>query len=353
MQTVLPIQASLVDDLDTSPSVYVQKFDVVRNGAYLVRLEETDYKLASFLDDRLLATHPTGQLIDLNALVSRADLLGPGYPLNFIFHSGHVGSTLVSRLLDTLPEVLCLREPVPLRQLADCYDDLVQNESLLAPQSLNKLTESFLKLWARGYPKTRHVVVKATSSASRLAQVLLSKSPNSRALCLSVSAETYIAWLLAGSGAAADLRGHAKERVRRLHIQHKIKIQTPLFALSIGQLAAIGWVVETLSHAKAVASAPDRVITINFDHLLENLGEDMSLILRHLGMAHDERSLTLIEQSPVRQRNAKAPNSEYSAATRNGTLAASRQTNRDEIRKGLALIERIVALNSKAADFLR
>ena len=50
--------------------------------------------------------------------------------VHFIFHTGHVGSTLVSRLLDETGDVLSLREPLPLRTLADAMDVLTLPESL-------------------------------------------------------------------------------------------------------------------------------------------------------------------------------------------------------------------------------
>ena len=43
-------------------------------------------------------------------------------PIHFIFHSGHVGSTLLSRLLEEVPSQLGLREPLPLRSLAELHD---------------------------------------------------------------------------------------------------------------------------------------------------------------------------------------------------------------------------------------
>jgi hypothetical protein len=62
-----------------------------------------------------------------------------------------------------------LREPLPLRTLADAHDALGSAESLLAEPQFDSLLDMFLRLWGRGYASTRAVVVKATSSAGRLA----------------------------------------------------------------------------------------------------------------------------------------------------------------------------------------
>src|SRR3546814_19085261 len=47
-----------------------------------------------------------------------ADADGERPPLHWLFHIGHCGSTLISRLLDVLPGLLGLREPLPLLELA-------------------------------------------------------------------------------------------------------------------------------------------------------------------------------------------------------------------------------------------
>ncbi len=68
-----------------------------------------------------------------------------------------------------------------------------------------------LGLWSRGYEATRAVVVKATSSAGRLAPRLLGRSPASRAVYLNLAAEPYLATLLGGANSAD---GPARPRPR-------------------------------------------------------------------------------------------------------------------------------------------
>ncbi len=153
-------------------------------------------------------------------------------PLHFIFHTGHVGSTLVSRLLDETGQVLSLREPLPLRTLAEAHDVLHAPESLLGPQQFDRLLETLLRLWRRGYAATRAVVVKATSSAARLAPVLLERSAGSRAIYLNLRAEPALATLLAGANSLIDLRGHGAERLKRLSARIGSRNRAALHALA-------------------------------------------------------------------------------------------------------------------------
>ncbi len=145
-------------------------------------------------------------------------------PLHFILHTGHVGSTLLSRLLDTTGSVLSLREPLPLRTLAEAHDVLGQPESLLSEPQFELVLDTFVRLWSRGYTATRCVVLKATSAAARVAPVLLRRNAASRAVYLNLRAEPYLATLLAGPNSPVDLRGHGAERMRRL----RTRIGTPL-----------------------------------------------------------------------------------------------------------------------------
>ena len=78
--------------------------------------------------------------------------------------------------------------------------------------SSTRLLDTLLRLWRRGYAATRAVVVKATSSAARLAPVLLERSAASRAIYLNLRAEPALATLLAGANSLIDLRGHGAER---------------------------------------------------------------------------------------------------------------------------------------------
>ena len=130
---------ALLTGLVASPDVYVQKVDLVRDAALLLRLDEAAYRAASFLDDRILAPGLNGGWTSLPNVVAAAQDIVHGRPLHFIFHTGHVGSTLLSRLLDESGCVLSLREPLPLRTLADARDVLGSPESLLGHAEFERL----------------------------------------------------------------------------------------------------------------------------------------------------------------------------------------------------------------------
>src|ERR1700761_3608822 len=114
------IRFTVADIVDT-PHYYPMTFDSAGDRVLLTRMSEADYRVASFLDERAFGPGTNATWVP-HAEIAIAARQIKSRPLHFIFHSGHVGSTWLSRLLDELPGVLGLREPAPLRILADDYD---------------------------------------------------------------------------------------------------------------------------------------------------------------------------------------------------------------------------------------
>jgi len=210
------------------------------------------------------------------------------------------------------------------------------------------LLDTMQRLWSRGYDWTRGVVVKATSSTGRAARPLLQARPDARAIYLNVRAEPYLATLLGGANSAADLRGHGPGRMRRL--QQRLRAPpAPLHGLSIGELAALGWLVETMSQQEAVRHFPERVLALDFDGLLADLAAGMERILVHFGLPRDARYFAGIAGSPVLQRYSKAPEVPFPPGERTARLEDSRRQNRDEIRKGLAWLGKLAQAEAAVA----
>ena len=330
---------NLLARLPASPDAYPQKLDLVRDVVLLIRLDETAYRAASFLDDRILSPATQGAWFPVSRVAEASRRVPNPRPLHFIFHTGHVGSTLVSRLLDETGNVLSLREPLPLRILADAHDVLGQFDSLVSSAQFDLALAMFLRLWSRGYDQTHSVVVKATSSAGRLAAPILAGNEGARAIYLNLRAEPYLATLLAGQNSPVDLRGHGPERMRRLQTRIGTTL-APLHTLSIGELAAMSWLAESWTQRDAVTRFAGRVIALDFDAFLSNVADNMARILGHFALSRDARYLSQVGRSPVLARYSKAPEHAYTPDVRAEVLRDSRRHNREEIRKGMDWLER-------------
>jgi hypothetical protein len=346
---------SIADDLLArlagSPDAYPQKIDLSREMVLLVQFNAGAYRSASFLDDRILGPATIGAWASVGRAAEASRLVTNPLPLHFIFHTGHVGSTLVSRLLDETGEVLSLREPLPLRTLADAHDVLGLPDSLLSNAQFERTLAMFMRLWGRGYDVTRSVVVKATSSAGRLAVPILAASERSRAIYMNLRAEPYLATLLAGQNSPTDLRGHGPERMRRL----QARIAAPLAALhtlSIGELAAMSWLAESWTQREAVKRFVGRIIALDFDKFLSAVADSMGRILSHFELSDDARYLSEVGRSPVLTRYSKAPEHAYTPNVRAQVLRDSRRHNSEEIRKGMDWLERQAQSDNAVAEIV-
>jgi hypothetical protein len=353
MRTEAPdsIADLLAARLPDSPDVYLQKIDLPGQVLLLVQLDPTAYRAASFLDDRILGPDTRGAWIALSRAAHALRTVSSARPLHFIFHTGHVGSTLVSRLLDETGTVLSLREPLPLRTLAEVHDVLGQVDSLVSGEDFDLLLSMFLRSWSRGYDATGSVVLKATSSTGRLATKILTRAESARAIYMNLRAEPYLATLLAGQNSPTDLRGHAPERVRRLRLRVAAPI-APLYSMSIGELAALAWLVETFAQRDALAHFHARVIAVDFDEFLADVAGAMQRIVGHFDLGVGAGYLAEVARSPVLTRYSKAPEYAYTSDVRARVLRDSQKNNREEIRKGLAWLERLAQADPAAAKIV-
>lgn len=329
----------LLARLPVTPDAYPQKLDLVRESALVIRFDAAAYHAASFLDDRILSATTQGAWLPMSRVAEASRRVAHAHPLHFIFHTGHVGSTLVSRLLDETGRVLSLREPLPLRTLAEAHDQAGRPDALLSDGDFDVVLSTFINLWRRGYDTTRAVIVKATSSTGHLAGTILGRHDSSRALYLNLRAESYLATLLAGQNSPADLRGHGQARIRRLCS----RLSAPpaaLHTMSIGELAAMSWLAETFAQDDAMERFAGVVMPIDFEAFLADVGAGMARILSHFGLEADPRYLSQVGRSPVLTRYSKAPEFSYTPEVRAEVLRDSRRDNREEIRKGMRWLER-------------
>src|SRR6185312_2248707 len=289
-----------MEPIAQSAALYPFALDAARDALMLVPMTAADYRAASFLDERLgkLGTWtPAAEIA--RAMSGARDIR----PLHFIFHAGHVGSTLLSRLIDEAGQVLPLREPLPLRAIAEHF-----SEARL---------ELLLKLWERGFDDTAAVVLKATSSTERLATKLMTMRPMAKGVMLNVSAVSYLATMLAGENSAADLNAQGPERLHRLGAMLGAPLPRPA---DLGQLIAMSWLAERLTQVEAQRALGARVLAVDFDAMLEALPETLARVVGHLGIACAPDRIAAIASGPALTRYSKAPEHGYSPTLRGEIL---------------------------------
>jgi len=158
------------DEIARDAAWLAQALDPSAGSVRFVAMDRDSYRAASFLDDRLLQQPVDAQIVAWPAV--EAAMAGEmRTDARWIFHIGHVGSTLVSRLLGELEGVLGIREPRILRDLA------------MSPPAVRAgYVGPMAKLMSRTFAADEIACVKATSFASEIAAELV--PTNERALFL-------------------------------------------------------------------------------------------------------------------------------------------------------------------------
>ncbi len=302
----------------------VQAVDPDAGMARVVAMDREAYRAASFLDDRMMSEPHTAHLVPQTLVTEAADLT-PRSDARWIFHIGHVGSTLISRLLGELPGVLALREPRSLRDVA-----FFRGEGRLP------FVEALPRLMSRSFAGDEIACVKATSFVSEIAPELV--PPTERALFVTASPRNYIASILAGPNSVQELNALADFRAQRMAGRVTELDQA---TVSDAHRAAAAWACEMTSLESAADAMPDRAIHwLDFDAMLAELSPALARVAAHFGFAASEADLTTIISGPIPRRYSKAMDHDYSPALRRDLIAEADALHRPAIDSALVMLDR-------------
>lgn len=284
----------------------------------LVEMTSETYRDASFLDDRIFQQPQTSRLVPW-------DEIAGGMPgdvrtdARWIFHIGHVGSTLVARLLGELDGVLSVREPRALRDLT------------FFPIEVRHRFEPVLQaLLSRTFDPSELALVKATSMVSEIAGELV--PPGERALLLYATPHSYIAGILAGENSRKELAGMAELRTKRL-AGRNIQFAAPRHE---ADLAAAAWACEMT----ALEAADDGTfLWVDFDQMLEEMERALAHTARYFGFDASEQRLNEIASGPLMRRYSKALEHDYSPELRRAVIAQAEADHGRDIREALVMLE--------------
>jgi hypothetical protein len=299
-----------------------QAFDPASGRVRLVAMTREAYRAASFLDDRIFQagvaseTRPFAQVAAALPADARSDA-------RWIFHIGHVGSTLVSRLLGELELVVALREPRILRDLA-----------AMAADQRRAITPAIQQLVSRTFAANETALVKATSFVSEIAPELV--PPGERALLLYADPRRYIASILAGPNSLIELDRLAAIRAERMRGR-----VTGLTDGSKAHLAAAAWACEmTALEAAAAAMGDRRLLWMDFDVLLGDMANGLEQLADFFGFDAPTGQLQEIARGPLMARYSKALEYAYSPSLRREVIEQELRLQGPAIDDALAMLER-------------
>ena len=294
-------------------------------NAGLVRLIEMDrenYRTASFLDDRLLQQPVNAHVVPWQT-VAEAIPDDAQSDARWIFHIGHVGSTLIARLLGEIPGVLSVREPRFLRDM-----------TMVPADERHEIAAATRRLFSRTFGADETAVVKATSFVSEIAPELV---PNGeRALFMYASPRNYVASILAGENSVkesrmlSDIRAQrSAPRVSGLDRQQR----------SDAHLAAAAWACEMTALEASAEAMPDRQVEwADFDNMLGNMPGELGRVSHFFGLLAGDEQLQAIANGPLMRRYSKALEFDYSADLRRELIAEADAEFRSDIDDALAMV---------------
>lgn len=329
------MSASPPDD----PEYLPYKLDLVGRRVLWLRMSAAQRREAAFLDDRAIPQNADGGWMPVEALLSRGR--GDVDPAHAIFHIGHCGSTLLSRLLDGWSGVQGLREPLPLRTLAEAWPALQQPQSRLSALQAHELLHALWLRWSDALPPQRRSIVKATSSCDGLIAPLLSQHPRMRAVLVDMPLRPYLATLLKSPASVLDAASAAGERLLYLHSRGMAR-DAALHGLTLAQQCAMGWLAERLRFdALASGEHASRVLRVDFEDLLAQPQRELRRIAAHFDL--DEAGVDDALASPAWGRYSKAQSHGYSRDDRAHDLALAMHRHAAEIDEGVAWVRACMA----------
>jgi len=333
--------------LNSSPDLLPQKLDLIGRRVLLLEVDERRYRQTPFLDDRMVDEGTQGFWVDLDSLPA-PDPDEPVPDPALIFHIGHCGSTLLSRLLPAACPLLPVREPPPLRTLAESLRLLEQPVSRLSRTQWRTLLGRFVTLYSRGYRKHEPALIKPTSDCGNLIGPVLEARSASRAVLMYQSLETYLAIMMDGSKARMDIEGHAVTRLSDLHDFIGDRDSLRLFQLTAPQRVVVSWLAGVTGFHRAMQTHAQQLRPLDFDRLLEDPSHVLSEVMSFLGLPVDQSRVTTAIDGPIMQTYAKAPEYRYGPTDRAARLAENRSRSGAEIEQGMkwamTLVERYPSL---------
>jgi len=202
-------------------------------------------------------------------------------PAGMIFHLSRCGSTLVSRLLGTLPDVVVVAEPAPLNALLGLDTDRVDEAALV------EVVRLLLRALGRCQPgDERRLVLKCTSWNIRRRAILAAAFPQTPWVWVQRDPARVLASLLAEPPGWLGLQTAPRRAARRFGLDPTL---VPIMARAEFAARALGAMLE------AAATDPARRLIIDHAELPTAV---WTRVVAHLGLEADAAAIQrMVEES--------------------------------------------------------
>lgn len=338
MLAVNPPAQELLED----PQWLLFDLQISQRKALWLRLNEQDLAAASFLDQRVLAQAQSKLRTPLEWL---AEVPQRTQPLRWVFHCGHVGSTLLSRLLQSA-STRVLREPQVLRTLAAARREA---QFPWSPWSVSDWWQQWaapsLQLLARHRSDEQGTLIKATSSTSHLLPDILQQRSEDRAILLAAPLDLYLAAFQISASAQQDLQAFAPARWQTFQGWCGRPLPS-LDRMKPAQISAMSWLVTVAPLVRALQAHPERCQALDFAQLMDAPRACAQDCAQHLHWPEPPHL------SPWLNHYAKDPSQRYNSAQRWQQLSAARELLVNQAEGLMAWLAHVLKADDPLQKFL-
>jgi hypothetical protein len=336
------VQAQL-ERLFETPALFLRDVDPVRGAAVLAPMTADSYRASSFLDTRIHRAADRELALPLATLLQmRATRQPPRRSSDFIFHVGHCGSSLLSRLLGELPGYLALREPPLLMGLARSHRQLGTPGFPISPEMWDALFELSLIMLGRTWHESQRALIKPTSHVASLIPSLMRFTGDERGLLLYVDLPTYLAIMLR-AGTRRETRLFAEDFRLRDFAELAPAVAATLNEPSDPQLAAMTWLLLAREFAAALddPALGARLLPLCFDDFLAAPERTLADVCGFLRADPSAETIAALLAGPATTRHAKSPETVYDGRHRQQELDTARARHAGEIEEGLVWAQHV------------
>lgn len=293
---------------------------------------------STFLDSRAKGITKLKVQIAATQILPYAKGIKSETVVNELFHISHVGSTLLAKVVQSVPASISYREPTIFKDMTNRYYDFHSGANAFLAKEMPLLLGAIYALFQRG--EFEHIFIKQTSGNLILPVKMAAKSGFSlhkREAFLYTSAKDFISHAVKSQGAVADSVSGAPRRVgyfNRLCTFRRIELAD----LKPLEKVALIWLTEMQklnlrSNLSGVNNA------INFDACIRNGGKEVMVDTLCQAFDLDEHRDTLM-QSPAWESNSKH-DEPFELATRTQILDKNYLAHKIDIEKAITWLRDI------------
>ncbi len=284
------------------PENFLYAWDFSRDCARFLPLDRETLRRSIFLDRRIATDTERARTVPIVDVLAQ-ESGDTSVPHGFIFHTAFCCSTLLARSLDVPGQVLALREPATLLQLADLARGLTPVQ-----YTLEALFRPTLNLISRRFSESEAVVIKPTNLVNNLIGPLLTAHSESRAIILYDDLEPF---LLSVLKRPRESEGGIRSFLTRL-VRDKPDIGARARPAALPQAAALAWHLQIRQIQDwLISPCASRIRLLRTDQLLARPVAMLAAASQWLQLALGPDQCRAITAGPIWRTHAKQPGRAY------------------------------------------